>query len=276
MDITAVALLEEARLAAGLREISAHVLELSSGGVACRGEPGAWNNMAAGLGMRGPVERREIDEIVAWYRDAGIEPRIELCPLADASVRTHCDELGFGLRQFENVLYRLLPPDEVIRPAQAPAREVRVRVVDPSDDGDVRVCARISMTGFTPPGHVCSDADVALSVRMLTHPRVRGFVASVEEDGRWVDVSAGALELNGEVGALFALSTLHAYRGLGAQQVLIAARLNLARERGVKVVTIGSRPGAGTERNVRRMGFQTAYTKAVLALRGDGLVPARG
>ena len=62
---------------------------------------------------------------------------------------------------------------------------------------------------------------------------------------------------------------------LETYRTLIAARLNHAGTRGVRVATIGSRPGAGTERNVRRMGFQTAYTKVMLARSGPGLVPNR-
>lgn len=61
----------------------------------------------------------------------------------------------------------------------------------------------------------------------------------------------------------------------GIQQTLIAVRLNLAVERGIRVATIGSRPGTGTERNGRRMGFQTACTKCILARPGPGLIPVR-
>jgi GNAT superfamily N-acetyltransferase len=62
------------------------------------------------------------------------------------------------------------------------------------------------------------------------------------------------------------------FRRRGIQQALIAARLNYAAARGARLATIGSKPGAGTERNVRRMGFATAYTKPVMVRPGPGLV----
>lgn len=74
-----------------------------------------------------------------------------------------------------------------------------------------------------------------------------------------------------EVCALFGLSLLPEFRRRGIQQALIAARLNSASVRGARLATIGSKPGAETERNVRRMGFATAYTKPVMVRPGPGL-----
>jgi GNAT superfamily N-acetyltransferase len=75
---------------------------------------------------------------------------------------------------------------------------------------------------------------------------------------------------------LFGLAVHADFRRRGIQQALIAARLEFARERGCRIATIGSRPGAGTERNVRRFGFQVAYTKAIVAQPGPGLVESAG
>ena len=76
--------------------------------------------------------------------------------------------------------------------------------------------------------------------------------------------------------ALFGLAVVPEYRRRGVQQALIAERLRLARDAGARVATIGSRPGHSTERNVRRMGFQTAYTKVSLVRPGAGLRPVIG
>ena len=78
--------------------------------------------------------------------------------------------------------------------------------------------------------------------------------------------------LHENVWAFFGLRVLPEFRRRGIQQALIAARLNYAAARGARLATIGSRPGAGTERNVRRMGFATAYTKPVMVRPGPGLV----
>jgi len=276
MDILEIARLEEARLAIGCSEISDATLPIKSGGVACRGVPGWWNNMAVGVGMNGPVAREEVDQIATWYESTGIEPRIEVCPHADPSLIKHCEALNFRVRNFDNVLFRELSGDEHVRPAQTPDPTISLRVVDKSNDAEIREYSRISMTGNSPPGFVMPDADYELAARVVKHPRTVSFIASVRVGSSTHDAGAGGLELHHEIACLFGLSTLHNFRKRGVQQSLIAARLNLAASKGVRVATIGSRPGAGTERNVRRMGFQTAYTKVILARAGTGLVPARG
>lgn len=275
LDLRTIAQLEESRLATGCAEISEAVLPIASGGVACRGTPGAWNNLAVGLGMNGPVAREEIESIVQFYELAGIEPRIEVCPLADFSVIRHCEALNFRVRDFDNVLHRPVSASERVVPAQSPLADISVRIVNKQDDAEVRRFSRIAMTGSKPPENDFPESDYALWARIVKHPRTESFIASVHDSTGAHDAGAGSLELHGEIACLFGLTTLADFRRKGVQQTLIAARLNHAGTRGVRVATIGSRPGAGTERNVRRMGFQTAYTKVMLARSGPGLVPNR-
>lgn len=276
MDILQIAQLEESRLAIGLSEISDHILRIKSGGIACRAMPGWWNNTAAGIGMSGPVAREEIEELAKWYEAAGVEPRIEGCPLADPSLFKHCEDLNFRVRGFDNVFYRELSKNDRAKPAQTPDPTISIRIVNKDDDAEVRAYSRLSMTGFSPPDFVPPETDFELWSRVVKHPRTFSFIGSIRDATGVHDAAAGAIEVHEQIACLFGLSTLAPFRKRGLQQSLIAARLNLAADRGVRVATIGSRPGAGTERNVRRMGFQTAYTKVFLTRAGPGLVPARG
>ncbi|MGH7242268.1 MAG: GNAT family N-acetyltransferase [Phycisphaerales bacterium] len=276
MEIRDLALLEESRLVVGMAEISDHTLPIKSGGVACRATPGWWNNVAVGLGMNGPVAREELEEMAAWYESAGIEPRVEVCPLADMSLLKECESLRFAARNFDNVLYREISKSEKVVPAQPADPAISIRIVDRSNEADVRAWGRISMTGSRPADVVIPEQDYELSSRVVKHPRTYSFIASIRDSRGTHDAGAGALELHGEIASLFGLSTLHAFRKRGIQQSLIAARLNLASANGAMVATICSRPGAGTERNVRRMGFQTAYTKVILTRAGPNLIASRG
>ena len=81
---------------------------------------------------------------------------------------------------------------------------------------------------------------------------------------------AGSMEVSGPCAGIFGASVLPEFRRRGIQQALLAERLNIAAERGAVVACIGSKPGIGTERNVRRMGFQLAYTKVHLVRPGEG------
>lgn len=271
LDLTEVARLEEGRLAVAFREIADESRPVG-GGIAGRGAPGSWCNSAVGLGMGGPVTRDELAETAAWYESAGIEPRFEVCPYADASLLQGLAALGFVPRDFETVLFRPLGPSDDFATPHPPPAGLSVRPVDPADPAMVRAYSATVAPQFCPPGVTPTEADLQVSDRAVRHHRTIAL-------GAWMDgaiVGGGAMELHGEIAALFGLAVLPEHRRRGIQQTLIAERLRLARDRGARVATIGSRPGQGTERNVRRMGFATAYTKVILVRPGPGLTPVVG
>lgn len=275
MDLIEVARLEEARQARGVAEI-ADETRAFGGGIAARGKPGSWLNNCVGMGLNGPVPREEIESVVSWYVEAGIEPRMEVSPFVEAAFLKDCAGLGLVAKSFESVLFRELGSCEDTSraagralPVFSPPPELRIERIDPADPAMVRRYAEVVAANFFPPGVRPSENDIEVSMRCVRHPRTVALGAFIG-DGL---IGGGACEIADGVAALFGLSVNPEHRRRGIQQALIAARLNLAVDRGARVATIGSRPGAPTERNVRRMGFQMAYTKVVLAKSGPGLAP---
>jgi GNAT superfamily N-acetyltransferase len=264
-DLREIAVLEEGRQAVAISDVAREWVPLG-GGRMSRGEPGTWVNAAVGVGLAGPVSGEEVDRMIAWYREMGLEPRIEVCPFVDPSLREQLEARGFVVRVFENALFRELRADETVRPVFPLAPGIEVRQIDPGDPRQVREYGVTVATGFA-GGQEAREADIDLMARCAVHERTTAFGAFV--DGRCV--AGGGLEIAGEASALFGLSVLEPFRRRGIQQALIAARLNVAAGRGAKIATIGSRPGVPTERNVRRMGFQVAYTKVAMVLPGAGL-----
>lgn len=271
MDLAHVAKLEECRLAMGMASVAVEHRELA-GGMLARGEPGTWINAATGMGMNGPVSDGQIEELIAWYESVGVEPRIEVCPFADVSLVQGLAAREFTLKQFENVFFR--EAGESVPPSPL-GEGIEVGPLDPEDDRSVWEYAAAVARGFMMNGGEPDANDVALTVRVVRQPAVRAFAAKAE--GRIV--GGGAIEIppvdGPKAAALFALAVLPSYRRRGVQQALIAARLRAASESGATVVTISALPGVATERNARRMGFQVAYTKAVLVRPGAGLVANR-
>lgn len=229
-------------------------------------------NYATGLGMNGPVPIEELRELAAFYEEKGIEPRIEVCPFVDESLRAGLEELGFVVRLFELVFVRELEPGVRVEPIHAPGPEVRIEVLDPNDDAMVRACADVVIPGFLPEGEKVPDDWFDMFVRAVRHPRTRTVVALVGDR----IVGTASMELSAPVGALFGAVTIPDMRGKGVQQALIAARLNMLTGHGAKLASIGSRPGVATERNVRRMGFQLAYVKLAMTRPRSGLKPVLG
>lgn len=269
----AIARLEERRVAAGVGDI-ASVAEPIMGGVMCYTGPGSWCNQALGLGLDGAVTDAEIDRLVAFYVDRGQEPRVELCPFADQALIDGLGARGFVLTELGNCLARGVGADEDFRAMLAhgwPAG-IEVRRIDPRDDAMALRWVRVSNSGFCEPGSEKERAFTEDGLRLARHPRVVAFGAFAGAEM----VGAGGIEVwdapTGErTACLIAASVLEAWRGRGVQQAMIAERLACARERGVGLVCIGSKPGIPTERNALRLGFSVAYTRARMVMRREGL-----
>lgn len=268
-ELAEIARMEELRQARGLADIADEARPIA-GGIMGRGTPGAWTNYAVALGLGGPVSGAEIDEVVAFFRERSIEPRVELCPFADESLIAGLAERAFVVRLFEMVFFRELDRAARVEPLHAPDG-LAIRAVDPSNEDEVREFARVTVAGFMADGAPVGGEFLDVCIRSARHPRhvpVAGFL-----DGRMV--GAGMLEIAPPAAGLFGLSVLPEFRRRGVQQSLIAFRLNVGAERGCAAAFVSSKPGVATVRNVTRMGFRVAYTKAAMVLPGPGLAPVR-
>lgn len=259
-----LARLEEARLARALADCSVEHAPFA-GGVLGFGGPGSWQNGAYGAGLAGEVDEEEIERFCAFYRERGVEPRIELAPFAHESLVQGLAARGFVIREFESVLFRELGPETPDIADLDPA--LVVRVVDQGDEVAVRHAVEISNAGFRAEGEPPNEVSIASLMRAVVRPYVTCFVA--ELDGE--PVGGGMVEVHRDIAALFGASTMHGHRRRGVHRALFAARLAHARAAGCRVASIGSIPGASTERNAMRCGFRTAYTKVILRQPAPGL-----
>lgn len=270
-----IARMEEARQARAMTEI-APVNEPVMGGVMSFLEPGSWANQACGVGLAGPVQDDEIDRFVAFYESRGVEPRVELCQFADATLIAGLGRRGFDLRQFETVLARAAEPEvgPLAAPTDASGNRLVIERVDPADEAMVMESLRVAMSGFMPEGHVPSEGEVEMHRRVVAHPHGEVIVARFGE--RVVGSGGAEYPRDAEipVGVLFGVSVLPEFRRRGVQRAMILHRVRGAHERGAKVAVIHSIPGAATDRNAMRLGFMPCYTKVILAKNGEGLVPS--
>jgi GNAT superfamily N-acetyltransferase len=203
---------------------------------------------------------------------------VELCFHAHESLVRGLGALGFLPKCFETVFFREFRSGEVITPHVPLDRSVRIEIVDPSDTSRALEVARTLNQGFATTENPPVEADEAVWRRCMAHPRTRCLAAFV--GGKCV--GAGSLEIlttddlaaldpqfhDADVAAtptrfcgLFGAAVLPEFRRIGIQSHLIARRLELGLRAGAAFATISGSPGAGTERNVRRYGFQVAYAK---------------
>lgn len=251
-----VAILEEARQVAGLREVALEHISLG-GGIACYSGPGSWCNLACGLGMQGPVADDELDQLDLFFLSRGVPGRVELSPYAHPTLAPALGRRGFTLRRFENLLYREIAPDEDLSPEPGLPPGLELRPIRP---GEEELFVRTAMSGFLEPDQPIPEGDLEVGLRMARHPDVISVLALL--DG--AAIGAASASAHGEVAALFGASVRPAWRRQGVQRALLRTRLAAARDRGAILATIGSLPGEPTERNAARAGFRVACTRVHL------------
>lgn len=270
-NLREIALREERRQAEGTAAVADESLVLGGGILSFAGR-GSWANQACGLGLDGAVSDADLDRLVDFYASRGVEPRVELCPFADASVVDGLAERGFVLREFENVLARHLDPSEDLRSILTrplPA-ELAIERVDPRDDVTVDTVIEVSTSGFRPAGEPVPQNLYEVARRGILQSGCDSYLARM--DG--VPAGGSSMEARGSIAALYGTTVLPRYRRRGIQAALIVRRLERARERGCTLAVIHSRPGIATESNALRLGFFLAYTKVVLVRPGEGLEPS--
>lgn len=255
-----VARQEEARQAIGISEIAVEA-EPVAGGFMCYSAPGAWSNLAVGLGFHGPVTGDDLDRLIEFYRAHDCPAVIQVAPYTDPSLLRGLAERGFTLREFENLLGRPLD-DEVTPHPYSPPAGLTVEVVDLTDALALEKWITVSTCGFRPMDEPMAQHLHDITLRLAQHPRTTCHVARLDGEV----VGGSAMEVYEDFGALFGTSVLPDHRRRGVQVALMLERLAHLRRSGALFATIGSAPGLSTERNALRIGFNPVYSTVALEL----------
>ncbi len=218
-------------------------------------------NRAVGLGGCGPVGAAELDLVEQFYRRRHLPPRIDVCPLADGSLLELLTLRGYRLERFYSVLlYSLSEPalSELGVPESAPAG-IKVSQAGPDD---AELWLQTVAQGF-------EEADVPTQATFdILAPNF--YTSHAACFFAWVDgqpAGGGGMYVHEGVAEFGGASTRPEFRRRGVQMALLRARLAAAREQGCDLAMALTSPGSASQRNVERVGFRLAYTKATLALR---------
>ena len=209
-----------------------------------------------GWGLSGAVSAAELEAVEAFYQSRGLRPRVDVCSLADASLLALLSKRHYLLQSQMNVYARPIDPQDGagILPSGVEVRtasleEARLWFSLNGSDGD-----------WAEP-----DGMAFMLIRSLLKPDTRLFLA-------WLDgqpVSGGALETHNGVAALMAADTLPAFRQRGLHTALLRARLAAAANAGCDLALMHARPGADSQRNALRAGFQLVYVVDTLVKSSD-------
>lgn len=243
---------EHARVQAQLYPQTGAVVQPVAGGCAVFCGKKSPLSQVYALGLSGPVLTADLDVIEAFYTSRGLRPQVRVCPFADASVLALLGERGYVLEDFMDV-YACHVNSHAGEPPSTPGLSIQIATPD-----ETRLWFERSGAGgdWAEP-----DGLAFMVIRSTLKSDTRLFLA-------WSDgqpVGGAALEIHDGMAALMAAGTLPAYRNRGIHTALLHARLAAAAEAGCDLAMAHTRPGAASQRNALRAGFQLVYNVGTLA-----------
>jgi len=202
-----------------------------------------------GLGLFSAATPEGLAEIERFFMERSADAMHEVSPLAGVETFALLADRGYRPHELGTVLVQPLDGD----PETPSAPGLRVRMIEPADhaawiETSVRGWAADPM--FAPLMRTIATG--AAANRTMVH-------FMVERAG--APIATGSMALHEGVALLAGASTIPAGRGLGAQAMLLAARLGEARRRGCELAMMVANPGSSSQRNAERRGFRVAYTR---------------
>ncbi|MFZ5827619.1 MAG: GNAT family N-acetyltransferase [Bacillota bacterium] len=243
------AAVEYARAQERLRPGTTAVLPIAGGNAVFVGTTSPISRVM-GLGMQEPLTAGDLDTVEEFFRDHGLAPRLELCPLADRSVHLLTGDRRYRIDHFRNVMVRPLSPGEILPEVASGASINRVHTPEEKQEWLFTIAR-----GFLEKDDVVPE-ETWISQPMTQVPAVSCYIARLGDE----PVGGGAMAIRGGLAYLSSTSVLPAYRGRGMQSALLWVRLNDAIEAGCDMVMVETAPGSPSQRNLERFGFCVAYT----------------
>lgn len=225
------------------------VMQIAGGGYAVFMGATSPLTRAVGLGLSGAVAPADLERLEAFFRDRGAVVTIDLCPLAHVSLVESLARRAYRLTEFNTVLVRSLAPGACFPDDPAV-----------SEAADADLWARTAGYGFFEHQELTPE-EMDIGMALFHSGMARCFLARTPEGA---PAAAAAMGIYEGLATLFGDGTVPRFRRRGLQSALIRARLNRAAAQGCDLATATTLPGSASQRNYERLGFQVAYTKAVL------------
>jgi GNAT superfamily N-acetyltransferase len=181
-----------------------------------------------------------------------VTPQVSLCPLADPSLLRHLGRGGYRVDMFMHTWVREISPTEDFHLPKG-------IIICPASYDEANLWVRVAFKG----GLDSEEAEPGRSAVIAAYP----YMAHTTCYLAWIDgeaAGAGTLSVDKGLAEMFGASTRPSFRNRGVQSALLAGRLAEAQRLGCDLAIVHTEPGSASQRNVERLGFRLAYTKAHL------------
>lgn len=205
---------------------------------------------AVGMGLEGPVSKREFDALEEFYRSLDEPVRVETCPMADPTFIEHFGQRGYRVTEFSNVMARPVMNSETF-----PEPPAGISIERAGKD-KIDLWTQTVSQGFADQFPVSQELIETMKMFALA-PKTELYLASI--DGKVA--GGGTLALHDGVAGLFGASTLPVARRRGVQTALLQKRLARAAQAGSDLAVSLAQPGSASHRNIVRQGFRALYTR---------------
>ena len=205
------------------------------------------------LGLRDASDS-ELDGIVDWYRGRGGPCYLDLIPmLTGRHLRENLASRGFYQDTFHTALY-CVPSTNNIKPREG----LVVKEVGKADIGPFSDLYMVYMDDLGLSKSLRRSGETLVKTG---YPRAgwRLYMVTIEGES----AAFGMLHIEDGIASMAGAATVKKYRGWGCQTALINRRLEDAAVAGCNLAVTQAAPGSVSQRNMERVGFRVAYTKAI-------------
>ena len=203
-----------------------------------------------GLGLFDEITNAELNEIEAFFHKHNAPVFHEVSPMVDASLLGLLNERGYKPIELTSMMFRSLE-DKMSLPKNP---NIQTRIIGADE---IDIFAKTAVRGWSAEMPEFENFGLDFCKVSANSKSASPFIAEIEDK----PIATGTLFICEDVGELGGASTMSEYRRQGAQNALLAARLNYARERGCKIAMMGALPGSQSQRNAEKNGFRIAYTR---------------
>lgn len=226
---------------------SGRVLEVGEGAACFAGFSSFFSQVIAwGFSLKTKQFQQQMNTIEHFYSSLR-HPRvdIELCPLVGNDLAHGLSQRGYLVTELNNIHFMFLDEYRIFN-TQGSSFEVRQVPTE-----DLLRWAKSVALGF---GYLEAQEQFAQYACLADVT-----VFAVYEQG---EIIAGAtVAINGDVADLGVTSTIPIHRGKGLQKLLLQARLNFIKNKGISLALVTTEPDSISSINVQKVGFRCAYTR---------------
>jgi GNAT superfamily N-acetyltransferase len=208
---------------------------------------------AFGIGMKGEVTATDLETLEEFYRSRGSAVNVEVCPYSDPSLIEGLGRRGYRPIEFSNVHALPLEQGSDRNPVNQKRDSIRIRI---ASAGEEPLWSQVLTEGFL-EGNPVEQKWLDCFKAFFHVPAVVCFIAECEGQ----DAAGGLMSVYDGVASLATTTTIHRFRGRGAQAALLEARLSYARDHRCDLAMVTTMPGTISQRNVERSEFRTIYTR---------------